>query len=273
MPYVERGPARLYYEDSGGPGEVLVLSHGFASGSSMWDGQMELSTKFRLIRWDMRGHAQSSSPEDPSEYSKQHQVDDLAAVLDACGVQEAVLVGHSMGGFDSLLFYLSNQDNARRVKALVIFGSGPGFAKQEARDAWNQKAEELAEGFAAKGVEALVGSDRKKGHSEAGARVGLANSARHVNAQRESDPLFAKFPEGASVVLKRLPEIRVPMLVVIGARDKAFRRAAELMSAKAPLAQLAEVADAGHMANEKQPAAFNAIVERFALSLAARPRL
>merc|ERR1712061_453035 len=107
--------------------------------------------------------------------------------------------------------------------------------------------------------EALVGSDRNKGHTDTGARIGLANSARNVYGQRDTDPLFAKMPEGPSVVMKRLPEILVPMLVVIGDRDKAFRKASELMCSKAPLAQFAEVADAGHMANEKQPAAFNAI--------------
>merc|ERR1712146_232383 len=113
----------------------------------MWDNQMELSKKFRLIRWDMRGHAQSSSPEDASEYSKQHQVDDIAALLDACGVQQAVLLGHSMGAYDSMLFYLSSPENARRVKALVIFGSGPGFAKPGPRQAWNKKADELADSY------------------------------------------------------------------------------------------------------------------------------
>ena len=105
---------------------------------------MELSSVFRLIRWDMRGHARSSSPDDARAYSKQAQVDDMNAILDTCGVSRAVFVGHSMGAYDTLLYYMSSavrcahsnglldarecrqhtakrvQANRRRVMALVL---------------------------------------------------------------------------------------------------------------------------------------------------------
>merc|ERR1719336_2470400 len=133
---------------------------------------MELSSDFRIIRWDMRGHAQSESPDDAAQYSKQHQVDDMAAVLDACGVQQAVFLGHSMGAYDNMLFYHSSPEYAKRMKALIIFGSGPGFAKASAREAWNKNADKLANNYAEKGLDALMGSDREKGHTAHGAKVG-----------------------------------------------------------------------------------------------------
>jgi len=125
---------------------------------------MELSTKYRIIRWDMRGHANSDSPEQDLFYSKQHQIDDMRAVLDACGVKAAVFVGHSMGAYDNLLFAFAGSEYAAYVKALVLFATGPGFQKDEARAAWNKQAEKMANAFETKGLEALVGSDKSKGH-------------------------------------------------------------------------------------------------------------
>mmetsp|Transcript_115608 Transcript_115608/g.338169 ORF Transcript_115608/g.338169 Transcript_115608/m.338169 type:complete len:276 (-) Transcript_115608:70-897(-) len=268
MPFVDRDGVKIYYEDTGGDGEVIFMTHGFGSGSKMWDGQMELSKKYRVIRWDMRGHARSDSPDDETKYSKQHQVDDMAAVLDACKVQQAIFLGHSMGAYDNMLFYFSNPLYAKRMKALVIFGSGPGFSKAKAREGWNKNADKLASGYASKGLEALVGSDRLKGHSEQGARVGLAHSAKNVFGQRDYDPLYARMPDGASVAATHLQELQLPVLIIIGDKDKQFRASSEMMKAKIPSSQMILVADAGHMANEKQPALFNEHIASFVESLA-----
>mmetsp|Transcript_69871 Transcript_69871/g.149576 ORF Transcript_69871/g.149576 Transcript_69871/m.149576 type:complete len:276 (-) Transcript_69871:129-956(-) len=267
MPFAERDGVRIYYEDTGGEGEVVFMTHGFGSGSKMWDGQMELSSKFRLIRWDMRGHAQSDSPDDETKYSKQNQVDDMAAILDACGVQQAVFLGHSMGAYDNILFYLSSSEHAKRMKALVIFGSGPGFSKAKAREGWNKNADKLAAGYAEKGLEALVGSDRDKGHTAFGAKVGLAHAAKNVFGQRDYDPLYARLPDGASVAATHLNELRLPVLIIIGERDKQFRASSEMMKAKIANSQMVLVADAGHMANEQQPKKFNVHIGEFIDSL------
>lgn len=273
MPFVEREGVKIYYEDTGGDGEVLFLTHGFGSGSKMWEGQMELASKFRLIRWDMRGHANSDSPEETGLYNKQHQVDDMLAVLDACSVQKAIFLGHSMGAYDNMLFYFSRPENAKRMKALVIFGSGPGFAKAKARETWNKTADKLAEGFASKGLDALVGSDRNKGHSARGAKVGLANAAKFVFGQRDDDPLYSRMPDGASVAALHLHELRLPVLIIIGDRDKNFRGASEMLKAKCPTAEMVLVASAGHMANEQQPQSFNAHIAEFVHSLGASSKL
>lgn len=273
MPFVERpGGVKIYYDDTGGPGDVLFMTHGFGSGSLMWDNQMELGQKFRIIRWDMRGHARSGSPDDESMYSKQLQVEDMDAVLNACNVERAIFLGHSMGAYDNLLFYLSSQERARRMKALIIFGSGPGFAKAKAREGWNANADKLSNKYAEGGLNALVGSDREKGHTEHGARVGLRHSAKYVFGQRDQDPLYLALPDGASTAATHLQSFHLPVLILIGDRDKQFRASSEMMKAKLPNARMVLVADAGHMANEKQPKRFNAHVAEFIDSLAATPR-
>ena len=56
MPYLERGDARLYYEDDGS-GTPILLTHGFGASTGMWRGQVEaFQDRYRLIPWDMRGH-------------------------------------------------------------------------------------------------------------------------------------------------------------------------------------------------------------------------
>lgn len=268
MPFVERpGGVKVHYDDTGGDGQVIFMTHGFGSGSEMWAGQMELSKKFRVIRWDMRGHARSDSPDDESMYNKLHQVEDMAAVLDACGVQQAIFLGHSMGAYDNMLFYLSSPDRAWRVKALIVFGSGPGFAKAKAREGWNANADKLAKGYADKGIGALVGSDKDKGHTEHGARVGLKHSAKNVFGQRDQDPLYLALPNGASAAATSLNSFQLPVLIIIGDRDKQFRASSEMMKAKLPDARMVLVADAGHMANEKQPQLFNDHIAEFVNSL------
>ena len=236
----------------------------------MWAGQIpELSKSYRCIIWDMRGHAMSDSPDDASMYNKQHQVDDMKAVLDACGVKQAVFLGHSMGAYDNMLFYLGGYQSY--VKAFIFFGTGPGFSKAKGRVGWNKQAEDLGAGYETKGLDALVGSDKTKGHRTA---VGLMHSARKVFAQLDDDPLFVKFEEGASVAALSLSKLAPPSVVIIGERDKGFAKAADMMVAKLPSAEKVLIADSGHMANEKQPARFNAAVRNFLEGLsAARPRL
>jgi pimeloyl-ACP methyl ester carboxylesterase len=271
MPFVERDGVTIHYEDTGGDGEVIFFTHGFGSGLKMWEGQMDLAKKFRIIRWDMRGHAGSDSPDDETKYSKQHQVDDMAAILDACGVKQAVFLGHSMGAYDNMLFYMSSPEYAKRMRALVIFGSGPGFAKAAAREGWNKNADKLSSAYSAKGSDQLVGSDRNVGHTELGARVGLAHAAKNVFGQRDHDPLFARMPEGASVAAARLSELKLPVFIIIGDRDKQFRGSSDMMHAKISNSKMTLVADAGHMANEKQPKLFNQHIADFIDSISAAP--
>ena len=122
------------------------------------------------------------------------------------------------------------------MTALVLYGTGPGFSKPFAREQWNQAAERQALAYETKGcapsmmrheipygmvpysasrsslpppvltpparrLEALMGSDKNKGHCTS---VGLAHAARRTNAQRDDDPLYATH----SAALPSLPHLR-----------------------------------------------------------------
>ena len=120
----------IEYQD-GGLGSPVLLGHGYSATGRMWDGQRAaLGDRYRIVSWDMRGHGQTESPEDPAQYSAALTVADMRALLGHCGVERAVVGGLSLGGYVSLAFYLAHPE---MVRALVICDSGPGYRNAEAR--------------------------------------------------------------------------------------------------------------------------------------------
>jgi pimeloyl-ACP methyl ester carboxylesterase len=217
----------------------------------MWDGQLAaFSDRYRMIAWDMRGHGQTESPDDPALYSAEHTVGDMKALLSHLGVTRAVIGGLSLGGYVSLAFAATHPD---MVRALVICDSGPGYRNDEAREAWNRRAHERAADLEARGLDALAGRSREMreamGH-HASAR-GLAHAARGMLAQR------------GSAVIESLPKISVPTLVIVGDLDEPFLAPSRYMAAKIPGARLEVIAGAGHSSNLDQPDAFNRIMGTF----------
>ena len=248
MPMLDRDGVKIHYQTFGA-GPAILLTHGYSSTSDMWRGQIEpLSEDHTLIVWDMRGHGRSDYPEDPALYSETLTVGDMTAILDAESVDRAVVGGLSLGGYMSLAF---NRVHADRVRALLIIDTGPGFRKDEAREAWNRTAAATADRFAAKGLAGLGGLSPERAGAAHRSADGLVLSAHGMLTQRDSG------------VIDSLPGIAVPSLVVVGAEDAPFLAAADYMAAKIPGAEKVVIADAGHAANIDQPEVFNGAVLDF----------
>src|SRR5438874_13331995 len=89
---------RIHYEDSGGAGLALVLSHGFLQDSSMFDAQArQLRPRHRVITWGQRGHGSTVSTSESITYWD--SADDLAALRDYLGGNRAVVGVVRRGGF------------------------------------------------------------------------------------------------------------------------------------------------------------------------------
>ena len=243
MPYLDRAGISIYYEVTEGPDgkPPLLLSHGYGASAAMWAPNVAaLAADRPVITWDMRGHGRSDSPDDPEQYSHAACVADMAALLDAAGADRAVLGGLSLGGFVSLEFLL---EHPQRVDAVMLFDTGPGYRSDQARQQWNDRAFANADRLERDGIAALGGSaEADYGHRSA---RGLALAARGMLAQRDGR------------VIEALPSVKVPVLVLVGARDKAFLPAAGYLAAKIPGAVQVVVPDAGHVSNADQPGAFN----------------
>ena len=175
----------------------------------------------------------------------------MAALLDAAGAERAVVGGLSLGGFLSLAFVL---DHPQRVDALALFDTGPGYRSDQARQQWNERAGQTAARLERDGLAALGGAPEGIDYGHRSAR-GLALAARGMLAQQDGR------------VMEGLTSVKVPVLVLVGARDKAFVPAAGYITAKIPGAVQVVVPDAGHMSNVDQPGQFNQDVLTFLGSL------
>jgi len=248
MPKLDRDGVTLHYEVHGA-GPPVLLTHGFAASTRMWDAQIgALCRDHQLIVWDMRGHGQSDYPADQSAYSEEATVADMAAILDAVGADAAIIGGMSLGGYMSMAFHARHP---QRTRALLIIDTGPGYRNDATREAWNVTARERGERLDAEGLAALQTAGieaRTAGHRSAD---GLANAARGMLTQR------------TPTVINSLPQIRVPAIVVVGANDAPYLDGSRYMAAKIPGAKHVVIPDAGHAANLDQPEIFNRAIVDF----------
>lgn len=247
MPTLNRDGVKIHYEVHG-EGPAILLSHGYSATCRMWDGQIEaFKNRHRVIVWDMRGHGQSDYPDDQNLYSEALTVGDMKAILDACGVDRAIIGGLSLGGYMTMAFHLAHPE---RCRALMLFDTGPGYKKNEAREEWNSMAIARAERLEKEGLAALGPSDevRMAQHRSAD---GLARAARGMLTQVDSR------------VINSLETIGVPTLVLVGAEDKNFLNAIDYIAKKIPGSTKVVIPEAGHAANLHQPEKFNEAMERF----------
>jgi pimeloyl-ACP methyl ester carboxylesterase len=186
-----------------------------------------------MIRWDMRGHGRSETPDDSSCFSQDLTVADMAALLDHLGVERAIIAGHSLGGFMTLRFQATYPD---RVIGLILQGTGPGFRNADARE---------------KCGHAVLSGGAEVGESHQGSAKGLANAARgmltHVDAK----------------VIDNLSNIDVPTIIIVGANDANFIGAGEYMNKKVKDTMHFVIADAGHGCNVEQPEQVNNALAEF----------
>ena len=92
MSRMSRGAGAAIHYETHGQGPAVLLTHGFGLTARMWEGQIEaLAASNRLILWDLRGHGRSDSPEDSGLYDPEACIADMLALLDAEGIERAVI--------------------------------------------------------------------------------------------------------------------------------------------------------------------------------------
>lgn len=120
---------KIYYKDWG-KGPVVTFSHGWPLNADAWDGQMLFLAQngYRAVAHDRRGHgrsSQASSGNDMNTYA-----DDLAAVIEALDLKDAMLVGHSTGGGE-VARYIGRHGTKRVAKAVLISAVPPILLKSK----------------------------------------------------------------------------------------------------------------------------------------------
>ncbi len=205
----------------------IVATHGWANDRSVWAPIVrELAGEPAVTTWDLRGHGESGIPL-PGAYTRSHALADLAAVRDKSVSTDggpAVLMGHSLGGFLSLAHAVDRPDE---VAGLVLVATGPGFRKAGARDQWNESVRESA------------------------VKIGVPPGSEEISMHFDSH------------VIDHLDEIQVPVLVLLGERDKRFAASASLFERDLNVRASVVVPDQGHMVHVKAPVECAAAIRHF----------
>jgi non-heme chloroperoxidase len=133
----------IYYKDWG-EGQPIVFSHGWPLSADDWDTQMLffLQQGFRVIAHDRRGHGRSSQGSEGHDMD--HYADDLAALTEHLGLEDAVHVGHSTGGGE-VVHYLARHGERRAAKAALLSAVPPLMVKTDANPGGLPK--EVFDGF------------------------------------------------------------------------------------------------------------------------------
>jgi 3-oxoadipate enol-lactonase len=236
----------------------LVLSNSLASDHTMWDGQIaRLTQKYRVLRYDTRGHGASDAPVGP--YSFDMLVADVVAVMVHARIAKATYMGLSLGGMTGIGLALAHPDRLEKLVVCDARADGPeGFVKS-----WDDRIAALAHGGMASILSAtierwLVPSFR----------------AAHPDVVKRVEAMILKTPVqgyvGCAQALKRLDylkdmhRITTPSLFVVGREDLGAPVAAmQQMAERVPGARLAIVHNAAHLPNIDNAAGFDAAVAPF----------
>lgn len=248
------------YTRSAGNGVPVVLLHAFPLSSAMWLAQREgLAAVCRVITPDLRGFGGSRLGDD--EPSVDVMADDVARLLDAEGIDAAVVGGLSMGGYVTMAFCRRHPDRVRGVILADTKASADQASARENRERIARKVLDEGAGVLVEEVlPALIGRTTKERRAMVFGRVrGLVQSA-PPSAVAWAQRAMAARPDSFDT----LAGLKVPLLVVVGEEDELSPLAdAEAMAGTAAEGRLEIIPKAGHLSAVEQPEAFNAAVAEF----------
>ncbi len=249
MPFAQGQGARIHYEIEGPEdGPVLLLSNSLGTDLGMWSPQMpSLAARYRVLRYDSRGHGRSEAPEGP--YTIDMLGQDAVAVLDAAGVERALFCGLSKGGMVGQWLGVNAPD---RVGRLVLANTAAFIGAPEV---WNQRIETVR----AQGMAAIVPGVIDRWFTKP------FQERAPDSVARIRDMLLATDPGGYAACCaavrdmdqrQAISAIRVPTLVIAGRHDLATSpEQGRLIADTVPGARFLEL-DAAHLSNIEAEAAF-----------------
>ncbi len=255
MPFVEVGELRTHYALVGDKQPVLVFSNSLGTDCSMWDPQMaELRQHFRILRYDTRGHGQSSVT--PGDYTIEQLGRDVLGLLDTLRLERVHFCGLSMGGMIGIWLGIHAPE---RLQHLVLCNTAVRIGTKEIwdsriatvrRDGMRPIAEAVIERwftpeFRASFAEKVANAQRMIENSPVQGYAACCAAIRDVDQRDE------------------VARIQTPTLVIYGKRDPVIPIAdARFVADQIPASERLELA-AAHLSNVEQVGAFNEAVRNF----------
>ena len=249
MPHVETSVGELFFtvKKESGDSPVLVLVHGAGGSHLHWPSQLRRLTGATVYTLDLPGHARSKGD---GCATIDCYVEAVVAFLDAITVDQAIIVGHSMGGAIGQTLALQA---AERVSGLVLVGTGARL--RVASDVLECIKDDFEE---------AIGLVTQYAWSPA-TDLSLTNVGRDALRQTGPDVLLGDFVACDRFdIMERLAEIQVPVLVIGGSVDKLTPlKYSRYLTEHIPEARLVTVEGAGHMVMLEQPQQVTDAVREF----------
>lgn len=259
MRQIRSGDAEIFYEVTG-HGPPVVLLHAFPANHDLWEpASQALTTRYRVIAPDLRGHGESGVGEGPATMAK--HAADLARILDEEDVGRAVFAGVSIGGY--VLFEFWRKFRGRGA-ALILCNTKAQADTPEGRAGRLQAAADVLE----RGTEPFFESMLPKllGRTTLATRPDLVEGALQMMRKMSAEDvaLVQRGMAERADSLETLKSINVPTLILTGDEDAlAGVSEAELMKNNISGSQMKVVAKAGHYSPWEQPQELGRIVRQF----------
>ncbi len=268
MPFVVNDNQKIFYQVHSHNGTPLVLIMGLGGTSDGWVLQLnDFSQNHTLVTPDNRGAGRSSMPDEP--YTMDIFADDLAAILDQEDIEQAIILGASMGGLIAQQFYHKHPE---RVKALILACTGVGpndtnfvMSEQKVLDVLGtpipEKKDDLRQ-YLQEYISVFYHHNYCDEHPD------LVDKMIHRRSDHEQ-PDYANKRQLASCFTHtpnsiRLKEISVPTLVIHGDDDRIWPlENAHYLANNITNAELKIMQQTGHMLFIEKPAEFNEAILSF----------
>ncbi|WP_255171128.1 alpha/beta fold hydrolase [Natrononativus amylolyticus] len=265
MPSIQCNGANLYYEDHG-DGEPIVFLHGATAGLRYFESQLtDLSNEYRCLALDFRGHGRSEKTE--LGHTLPQHARDVRAVLEQLDLDDAVVVGWSMGALISWEYV--DQFGTDRIRALVDVDMEPSPLQRAGYDYGSYTVEGLRDALVGIQTNPLERLDQQieallKDPPSRKRRTMMFDESSRTPPPISGAMLLELMREYRAV----LPEIDVPTLVCAGTDEKwrsvaSVEYAAELI----PNARFKLFEESGHCLTIEEPEKFNRVVSDFVTSL------
>jgi len=263
MMRIKANGIQMNYELSGKKGApVVVLSHSLSSSLLMWNPQMDaLNPYFQVLRYDTRGHGNSDTPS--GVYTLELLAEDVIQLLDVLGMDRVHFVGLSMGGMIGQCLALNHSN---RLKSLALCDTTAVFPA-ESQPIWEERLGKAHK----KGMEALLGETMERWFTPSF----LKRNPPMVKLIREqilATPVAGYIGCAEALrrlnYLDRLPEIKMPTLIMVGEDDPGTPvSASEAMRKRISNSKLVVLPSARHLSNVEQTEAFNSALLTFLKNL------
>jgi pimeloyl-ACP methyl ester carboxylesterase len=244
-----------------GSGDPIVLIHGFPLTREIWDSQAaQLAEQARVIRPDLRGMGRSSAPDGP--YLMETLAGDIAAVLDALGIERAAIVGHSLGGYVAMAFCRMYTERVTRLALVCSRLAADSEQAARTREDLADRAER--ENSVEPVLESYV--PRLFAQKTLEKNAHLADRARAIARQNSVHGVAAMLRGMAQrgEAYDIAEELRMPVLIVAGGGDRIVgAEEAERMRRAFPRAQLRVLESSGHLPMLEEPQALGDVLLRF----------